>query len=550
LTNILKGFLALVVLIALGAVSPTQAQMLDDVAQALTPLASQGVEVAGKMATHVFQSGPVNQPFTGVMVEAYASDRDLAAAIRFRRNGAWKPWQTMRLVRSAVGDGLVAGYRGDRLLPAVSFEVRFTVDSASALEVRSAGLFDNTLDSDALPAPAPGVLAPVAGADSGTIIPPALITRADWGAKDFKGSPSALARPSHDFMTFHHAAGYSATTRSEGIQQLKAIQDLHQDIRGWSDIGYQFVIDRGGRLYQGRPFLNNATSLEDLPVFAMGAHVGGANTGNIGVSMLGCYHPPEGGTCTQEITPEALDTYTTLFAFLSERYGVAPTQIRGHRDFSSTACPGDNNYVLLPALRTAVANLLETGNAPIATASMSALVSQDGVVTVAWDFTSDFGVATYRVERWIGGSRDAVLATGAGTAPASIADGGVVTGQTVSYRLYVTGTDGREQRVGTIDVSLDLPSQHALADVFPNPANGSVHFRYYLPTEGRVRLELFDTMGRSVAVAVDAVQDGERWYAIPFDAGQLPGGVYFYRVLVEGFAGLIFDQTNTLVVTP
>jgi hypothetical protein len=544
----LKGLLG--ILLVAGLSHGVQAQMLNDVAQTLTTLEADGVAVAGKVATHLYRSGPLNQPFTGVMVEANSADPSLSAEIRFRRNGLWGPWEAMRLVRSAVGPGLVAGYRGDRVSPAVSFEVQFRVDAASALEVRSAGLFDNTLDADALPAPLPGTLAPLAGAESGTIIPPALITRADWGAKAFIGSPSALARPSHNFMTFHHAAGYSAETRTEGIQQLKAIQDLHQDIRGWSDIGYQFVIDRGGRLYQGRPFLNNATSLEDLPVFAMGAHVGGANTGNIGVSMLGCYHPPEGGSCTQEITAEALDTYTTLFAFLSERYGVAPTQIRGHRDFSSTACPGDNNYALLPDLRVAVADLIESGNAPIATVAMNADVGSDGVVNVAWDFTADFGVASYRLERWIGGSRDAVLATGTGAVPSSYADAALVTDQTVTYRLYVTGTDGREQRVGTIEVSLDLPSQHVLADVFPNPTIGTVQFRYFLPTEGRVRLEVFDTMGRSVALVVDAVQDGESWYSVPMNAGQLPGGVYFYRVLVEGFAGVIFDQTNTLVVTP
>ncbi|NNE71285.1 MAG: T9SS type A sorting domain-containing protein, partial [Rhodothermales bacterium] len=310
------------------------------------------------------------------------------------------------------------------------------------------------------------------------------------------------------------------------------------------------VIDRGGRLYQGRPFLNNATSLEDLPVFALGAHVGGGNTGNIGVSLLGCYHPPEGPSCQQEITTEALDTYVTLFAFLSERYGVSPSQIRGHRDFSSTACPGNNNYELLPQIRTDVTQLLVTGNAPIAQAAMSAEVDDDGVVRVSWEFTADFGVVGYRLERWSDGNRDAVLLEGTGAAPSTFADGSVVTSETVSYRMYVQSADGREQRVATIDVALDLPSRHTLAEVFPNPASGAVRLRYFLPTEGRVRLEVFDTMGRSVALAVDEVQDGDRWYSIPFDAGQLTGGVYFYRLVIEGFSGVVYDKTSTLVVTP
>lgn len=528
-----------------------QAQMLDDVTQVALGLEAAPAEYAGKTAVYSFRSGPVNHPFTGVAVEASSGDAALRAEIRLQRNGVWGDWLEMTIARSAVGTGLVAGYRGDRVLPAVSFEVRFVADRAAALSVGSAGTFDNTLDTDALPAPLPGALAPVAGAESGSIIPPALITRADWGAKPFiRGTPSALARPTHDYMTFHHAAGYSAETRSEGIAQMKAIQDLHQDIRGWSDIGYQFVIDRGGRLYQGRPFLNNATSLEDLPVFAMGAHVGGGNTGNIGVSMLGCYHPPEGSRCTQEITAEALDTYTTLFAFLSERYGVSPSQIRGHRDFSSTACPGDNNYALLPQLRTDVAELLVTGNAPIAQASMSAQAGDDGVVRVTWEFTADFGVTAYRLERWVSGNRDAVLLEGTGTAPSAFADGGVVNTRDVSYRMYVQGADGREQRVATVDVDLDLPSRTMLAEVFPNPTSGVVRLRYFLPTRGRVRMEVFDTTGRSVALPVDQLQDGESWYSIPFDTGSLTGGVYFYRLVVEGFSGVVFDETGTLVVTP
>ncbi len=180
-------------------------------------------------------------------------------------------------------------------------------------------------------------------------------------AEPFIGTPQPLANPSYNYMTFHHAAGFSATSLAEGLAQVKAIQDLHQNVRGWSDIGYQFVIDRGGRLYQGRPFLDASTTLEEVPRLALGAHVGGFNTGNIGICLLGCYHPPEGSFCQETITPEAYDKYVETMAFLSENYAVAPTSIRGHRDFSATACPGDNNYGLLPMLITDVENFVLSG---------------------------------------------------------------------------------------------------------------------------------------------------------------------------------------------
>ena len=72
--------------------------------------------------------------------------------------------------------------------------------------------------------------------------------------------------PYYDKMTLHHSAGFSAETLEEGIAQMQAIQLFHQDIRGWSDIGYHFVIDKAGNIYQGRPET------------VIGAHTGGSNT--------------------------------------------------------------------------------------------------------------------------------------------------------------------------------------------------------------------------------------------------------------------------------
>ena len=160
-----------------------------------------------------------------------------------------------------------------------------------------------------------------------------LIPRAAWGAESFRGTPIPLNRPDYVNITFHHTAGFGALTLEEGLQQVKNIQDFHQNGRGWSDIGYQFVMDRSGRLYQGRPFLNNGVPFEEGPPLAQGAHVGGHNTGNIGVSVLGCYHPPEGSSCRDQMTPAALDSLLTMFAYLVERYGAPPENIMGHRDF-------------------------------------------------------------------------------------------------------------------------------------------------------------------------------------------------------------------------
>ena len=128
----------------------------------------------------------------------------------------------------------------------------------------------------------------------------------------------------------------------EGKDQVYWIQDFHQNGRGWNDIGYHFLVDRVGNIYQGRPET------------VIGAHVGGANTGNIGVCLLGCYHPPE-VSCLQEITTESREAVVKLFSWISDTYGQSPSLLLGHRDyFGSTACPGDNVWIDLPRFRAEI----------------------------------------------------------------------------------------------------------------------------------------------------------------------------------------------------
>ena len=91
----------------------------------------------------------------------------------------------------------------------------------------------------------------------------------------------------------------------------------------------------------------------------IGAHVGGANTGNIGVCLLGCYHPPE-VSCFQTITPESRQSIVEIFSWVSDTYGQSPAILLGHRDyFGTTACPGDNIWVELPRFRAEIEDFIQ-----------------------------------------------------------------------------------------------------------------------------------------------------------------------------------------------
>ena len=180
----------------------------------------------------------------------------------------------------------------------------------------------------------------------GDISKPVIISREEWGAEDPKGSYSY--HPYFDKLTLHHAACCSADDLEEGKTQVYWIQDFHQNGRGWNDIGYHFLVDRAGNIYQGRPET------------VIGAHVGGANTGNIGVCLLGCYHPPE-ASCFQTITPESRQSIVELFSWVSDTYGQSPSVLLGHRDyFGTTACPGDNIWIELPRFKAEISDFIQS----------------------------------------------------------------------------------------------------------------------------------------------------------------------------------------------
>jgi len=482
-------------------------------------------------------------PVNGIAVEVGFDEDIEQVLVRFGPGAAVSDWQPMVVVPSATGGTAVAGLRQEQPFTASAFQIRVYGPSEGTFVVRDVGFFNTRAHEEEQ---LPSDIAPLVGAKTGTIIPPPLITRSEWGAQAFRGSPVNLARPSYDYMTWHHAAGYSAETEDEGKAQMRAMQDLHQNIRGWSDIGYQFGIDRGGRLYQGRPFMDNSTSLSQVPVLAQGAHVGGANTGNIGVVIMGCYHPPEGTRCEQEITPEAFATYINLFAFLSERYGVEPRFIRGHRDFSATSCPGDNNYALIPELITRVSQVLVTGNEPLGEAVMSGSVDSEGAVSLQWTITQDFGFDSVEIQRITEAGTYTLLLDP--TMTTSYTDASLAGESSVTYLLIASSADGRRQEMARVELDISEPNRFLITSAFPNPANDSFEVRYFMSAEGVATMSLHDASGRELSRYEPGFQEGDQWLSRTYDVSNLAAGVYYLRLRVESFGGTAFDRTIPVVV--
>ncbi len=174
-----------------------------------------------------------------------------------------------------------------------------------------------------------------------------VVTRSDWGARPFNGTVQSLG--SVRDVVVHHAAGSSAQSLDDGKRRAREIQVFHQDVRRWADIGYHFLVDGVGNVYQGRPYWSGR-SIVQVPRFAMGAHVKNQNAGKVGICLLGCFHRPE-PNCNDIPSVDAVQTLEVLLRFLCSAYSVDPRRIATHRDFLDTSCPGDQLYPVVAELR-------------------------------------------------------------------------------------------------------------------------------------------------------------------------------------------------------
>lgn len=185
---------------------------------------------------------------------------------------------------------------------------------------------------------------------SGDYVPqPPIVSRAEWGCPTGAESPGWKPRKipvSH--MIIHHTA-----TRSNA--KVSTIWNYHANTLGWKDIGYNYLIDPDGVIYEGR------AGGEDV----MGAHAYDYNHHSMGVSLIGNF---ESAAPTQK----ALDSLTQLLAWKAaklrldpmgkDQFGTTPTNlmvISGHRDVNATACPGREMYALLPDIRSDVNDIIK-----------------------------------------------------------------------------------------------------------------------------------------------------------------------------------------------
>jgi hypothetical protein len=186
---------------------------------------------------------------------------------------------------------------------------------------------------------------------------PPIILRRSWGANEAIRRGAPRYAPTLQTAIVHHTAGASPSSPAQSAAIVRGIQTYHVRGNGWDDIGYNFLVDRFGQIFEGR--------YGGIERNVIGAHAQGFNTGSAGIAVLGSY----GGSAPPAKASDALARLISWRLDVAHidpvsRISVIPSgnprfpaglptwmrAVSGHRDTGFTSCPGAGLYGQLGTL--------------------------------------------------------------------------------------------------------------------------------------------------------------------------------------------------------
>ncbi len=181
---------------------------------------------------------------------------------------------------------------------------------------------------------------------------PNIISRKSWEANEgyMKWAPEYAEVKA---IVIHHTAGEQAATTTDQAAAMRNLYYGHAVSFGWGDIGYNYVVDANGAIYEGRAGGNSAVA----------GHALGYNYGTIGISVIGDY-------TTRVPSADQTKAIEDLVAYLAYKNNLdignkvflkdkTINVVSGHRDLNPTACPGENIYIRMDEIRMGVAEKLK-----------------------------------------------------------------------------------------------------------------------------------------------------------------------------------------------
>ena len=382
---------------------------------------------------------------------------------------------------------------------------------------------------------------------------PPIISRLAWGANEaIRRAPPSYA-PSVQYALVHHTAGTNSYTASQSAAIVRGIEVYHVKGNGWNDIGYNFLVDKYGQVFEGR--------YGGVDKNVIGAHAEGFNTGSFGVAVLGTYEsappPPAARNALANLLAWRLDVAhvdplgdVTVTSGGNARFPAGTPvflrRISGHRDTGFTTCPGAALYAQLGALaRQAATTGLPKLYAPVARGQLGGPIRFQAQLSeaLAWTVT-------------VADPTGAVVATGSGTGQVVdwTWDASVV--PQASYTWTISAGDTVRPATGTIGtppVALALKSPAAT----PSTITDSSQISYTLTTAATVTATLRAADGHDVAVLFTQQHTAGK-QSFTFASADVPQGRYQIvlsatngKTTVTATIAVVVDRTvRTFAATP
>lgn len=233
-------------------------------------------------------------------------------------------------------------------------------------------------------------------------------TRAGWDADE------SLRYPQEDIIkvrgaVIHHTAGTNDYTQAQVPSILRGIYYYHAVTLDWGDVGYNFLVDKFGGVWEGRK--------NSLTRSVKGAHAYGANSDTFGISVLGDYSTTALSAAAQEAVAKTIAWklgqvgVTSIDGTIATRQNITIPIVSGHRDVGSTTCPGQAFYDRLPAIRARIRTLRAQAPTPVPdTPSWHALWEPRRQIGNGWKAGEMFAAGAFSAP----GATDAALIDAAG----------------------------------------------------------------------------------------------------------------------------------------
>ena len=309
-------------------------------------------------------------PFSllGITWRRSAVEPDLTVLVRTHSAAGWAEWTALDPAVAPRPEEARTARPGTEPLwvgESDGYQVRVDVRTGAL----PAGLRIDLIDPGSSPADAaPRGRRPMQSAQAAAAAP-LIYTRAQWGADENlrRGTPSYNHTIKAGFV--HHTAGSNNYSEADVPKILRAIYAYHVRGNGWSDVGYNFLVDRFGRLWEGR--------YGGMDRAVVGAHTGGFNVDSFAVSAIGNYDKVEAPAVMLDSIARVMawklamhfrdpngTTMLTSQGGGTSRYGpgarVQFNVVSGHRDAGKTSCPGTNLYNQIATIRALTTSYLGT----------------------------------------------------------------------------------------------------------------------------------------------------------------------------------------------